>query len=171
MQKLYSNPHPTREPRSNKVVPMEEFQQDLEGYRPELQYSQLQPRGVDPDTIVRKSEGELMRTFEAKSLLSASMDQLALDQIRREEGEENAMRMRQIATDTHLPEGVVHHHVAEQSAAPGHAAFVSALHAHADARARGELAAGQAHALRHMERQAAQLERAESIRDFRLGQE
>ena len=127
MQKLYTNPHPTREARSNKVVPMEEFQQDLEGYRPELQYSQLQPRGVDPDTIVRKSDGELMKTFEAKSLLSASMDQLALDQIRREEGEENAMRMRQIATDTHLPEGVVQHHVAEQAAAPGHAALVSAL--------------------------------------------
>ena len=61
---------------------MEEFQQDLEGYRPELQYSQLQPRNEDPDTIVRNSEGELMKTFEAKSLLSASMDQLALDQIR-----------------------------------------------------------------------------------------
>ena len=42
------------------------------------------------------------------------------------------MRMRQIATDTHLPEGVVQHHVAEQAAAPGHAALVSALHAHAE---------------------------------------
>ncbi len=36
MQKRYADPHPTREPRSNKVVPMEVFQQDLEGYRPEL---------------------------------------------------------------------------------------------------------------------------------------
>ena len=43
---------------------MEEFRQTLEGYRPELQYSQLQPRNIDPDTLVRKSEGELMRTFQ-----------------------------------------------------------------------------------------------------------
>ena len=89
MIKHYANPHPTREPRSNKVVPVEEFQEDVEGYRPELQYSQLQPRGIDPDTLLRKSEGEMMRTFEAKSLLSASLDQLAIDQLRREEGEEN----------------------------------------------------------------------------------
>ena len=55
MQKRYTDPHPTREPRSNKVVPMEEFRQDMEGYRPELQYSQLQPRGIDPDVILRNA--------------------------------------------------------------------------------------------------------------------
>ena len=79
MQKLYTNPHPTREPGSNKIVPDEEFQSDLKGYHPELQYSQLQPRDIDPDTIVRKSEGELMKTFEAKSLLSASLDIFVVD--------------------------------------------------------------------------------------------
>ena len=86
MLKQYKNPHPTREPGSNKIVPDEEFQSNLKGYHPELQYSQLQPRNIDPDTIVRKSEGELMKTFEAKSLLSAALDQLAVDQLRREEG-------------------------------------------------------------------------------------
>ena len=101
MLKLYTNPHITREPRSNKVPP-EEFAQDVEGYRAELQYSQLQPRNIDPDTLVRKSEGELMRTFGAKSLLGASLDQLAIDQLRLEEGEENARRMRVVATDLHF---------------------------------------------------------------------
>ena len=48
---------------------MEEYKQDIEGYRSELQYSQLQPRNIDPDTILWKSEGELMRTFEAKNLM------------------------------------------------------------------------------------------------------
>ena len=77
----YRNPVPTREARSNKVVPMEEFRQTLEGYRPELQYSQLQPRNIDPDTLVRKSEGELMRTFQAKSLLGATLDQIQIVQL------------------------------------------------------------------------------------------
>ena len=138
MLKQYRNPHPTREPGSNKIVPDEEFQSDLKGYHPELQYSQLQPRDIDPDTIVRKSEGELMKTFEAKSLLSASLDQLAVDQLRREEGEENAMRMRQIATDTHLPFGVVTHHVHEQATAPVHAGLVRSLHAQSDAHHAGQ---------------------------------
>ena len=92
---------------------MYEFKQDIEGYRSELQYSQLQPRNIDPDTIQRKSEGELMRTFEAKSLMGASLDQLAMDQLAREQGEENAMRIRQIATDTHLPVGFVEGHVSD----------------------------------------------------------
>ena len=81
MLKLYTNPHPTREPRSNKVVPMEEFRQTLEGYRPELKYSQLQPRNVDTDLILRKSEGELMTTFAAKNLMGASLDQLAMEHL------------------------------------------------------------------------------------------
>ena len=58
---------------------MEEFRSTLEGYRPELQYSQLHPRDIDPDTLLRKSEGELMRTFQAKSLLGAALDQIQMD--------------------------------------------------------------------------------------------
>ena len=48
---------------------MDEFKQDIEGYRPE----QLQPRNIDPDVILRKSEGELMRSFAAKNLMGASL--------------------------------------------------------------------------------------------------
>ena len=163
MQKRYTDPHPPREPRRNKVVPMEEFRQDMEGYRPELQYSQLQPRGIDPDVILRKSEGQLMRTFEANNLVGSALDELAVDQLRREEGEENAMRMRQIATDAHLPGGVVRGHVAEAAAAPAHRALVGDLHAHADAHAARDAAARHAAALDHMARQMQQVARAESI--------
>ena len=62
--KKYRNPVPTREAGSNKTVSLEEFHEDMEGYRPELQYSQLQPRNIDPDTLHRKSEGGLMETFQ-----------------------------------------------------------------------------------------------------------
>ena len=159
MLKQYMNPHPTREPRSNKVVPMSEFKQDIEGYRSELQYSQLQPRNFDPDTILRKSEGELMRTFEAKSLMGASLDQLAMDQLARQQGEENAMRIRQIATDTHLPAGFVEGHVSEQASAPAHRSLVGGLHAHADAHAAQEDADRHAASLADMARQTALVER------------
>ena len=164
MLKQYKNPHPTREPGSNKIVPDEEFQSDLKGYHPELQYSQLQPRDIDPDTIVRKSEGELMKTFEAKSLLSAAMDQLAVDQLRREEGEENAMRMRQIATDTHLPFGVVTHHVHEQATAPVHAGLVRSLHAQSDAHHAGQSQAAHAATLGGLAAQTAHVAKTESMR-------
>ena len=164
MLKQYRNPHPTREPGSNKIVPDEEFQSDLKGYHPELQYSQLQPRDIDPDTIVRKSEGELMKTFEAKSLLSAAMDQLAVDQLRREEGEENAMRMRQIATDTHLPFGVVTHHVHEQATAPVHAGLVRSLHAQSDAHHAGQSQAAHAATLGGLAAQTAHVAKTESMR-------
>ncbi len=46
------------------------------------------------------------------------MDQLAVGQLRRQGGKENALRMRQIATDTHLPAGLVADRVAEHAAAP-----------------------------------------------------
>ena len=80
MNKRYRDTVPTREARSNKVVSMEEFRSTLEGYRPELQYSQLQPRNIDADTLVRKSEGQLMQTFQAKSLMGAALDQIQIDQ-------------------------------------------------------------------------------------------
>ena len=72
---------------------MEEFQADLEGYKSELQYSQLQPRNIDPDSLQRKSEGDIMRTFQAKSLMGAALDQISMDQMRVEQGMENAMRI------------------------------------------------------------------------------
>ena len=164
MLKQYKNPHATREPGSNKIVPDEEFQSNLKGYHPELQYSQLQPRNIDPDTIVRKSEGELMKTFEAKSLLSAAMDQLAVDQLRREEGEENGMRIRQIATDTHLPLGFVTHHVHEQATAPVHADLVGSLHTQSDAHHAGRTQAAHAATLDGLAAQAAHAARTESMR-------
>ena len=135
MQKLYTNPHPTREPGSNKIVPEEEFRNDLKGYHPELQYSQLQPRNIDPDTLVRKSEGELMRTFQAKSLLGASLDLIQLDQLRVEQGKENAMRMDQIATETHTHRTVLDQHVGQMAAAPAHSAAVGGLAPHSEAAA------------------------------------
>ena len=114
---------------------MEEFMSDLEGYRPELQYSQLQPRNIDPDSLQRKSEGELMRTFQAKSLMGAALDQIAMDQMRVQQGKENAMRISQIAEDTHLPYGLVHRHVEGQAAAPAHRAAVAGLEPHSEAAA------------------------------------
>ena len=169
MLKQYKNPHPTREPGSNKIVPDEEFQSNLKGYHPELQYSQLQPRNIDPDTIVRKSEGELMRTFQAKSLLSAALDQLAVDQLRREEGEENGMRIRQIATDTHLPFGLVAHHVHQHAAASAHAGLVGSLHSHVDAHHAGIVHEAHAATLADLAGQASHVSRTESVREAIAG--
>ena len=102
MQKRYTNPAPTREPGAV-PVPESELALQPDGYRVELQFDQLHPRDIDPSAIVRKSEGELTRTYEAKSLLSAAIDQLAMDQMRAEQANENAARMEAIARDTHLP--------------------------------------------------------------------
>ena len=116
--KKYRDPVPTREAGSNKTVSLEEFHEDMEGYRPELQYSQLQPRNIDPDALRgRKSEGEIMETFQAKSLMGAALDQIAIDQMKMEQGNENAMRIAQIARDTHLHPTHVHYHVSQAAAA------------------------------------------------------
>ena len=84
MRKVYSrgytNPAPTREPGAV-PVPIEDLALQAGNYRVDLQYDQLQPRDIDPSAIVRKSEGQLMETFQAKSLLSAALDQLAIDQM------------------------------------------------------------------------------------------
>ena len=114
---------------------MDEFIQTLKGYRPELQYSQLQPRNIDSDTLVRKSEGELMRTFQAKSLLGASLDQIQIDQLRVEQGKENALRMQQISTETHIPRHIVDGHVAEIASSDSQRESISRLGAHSDAAA------------------------------------
>ena len=106
-----------------------------------------------------------MKTFEAKSLLSASLDQLAVDQLRREEGEENGMRMRQIATDTHLPEPFVRGHVHEQATAPVHRDLVASLHAHSDAYQGQDVADAHAGTLADLERQSAALSATESMRN------
>ncbi len=63
------------------------------------------------------------------------------------------MRMRQIATDAHLPEGLVRGGVEEAAAAPAHRAMVGGLHAHADAHAARDAAARPGPALDHMARQ------------------
>ena len=76
----YTNPAPTREPGAVSV-PIEDLALQAGGYRVELQYEQLMPRDIDPSAIVRKSQGQLMETFQAKSLLSAALDQLALSLI------------------------------------------------------------------------------------------
>ena len=87
MRKVYSrgytNPAPTREPGAVSV-PIEDLALQAGNYRVDLQYDQLQPRDIDPSAILRKSEGQLMETFQAKSLLSAALDQLAIDQMRQE---------------------------------------------------------------------------------------
>ena len=84
MKKRYSSPAPTREPGAVSV-PLKDLQTYPDGYCVELQYDQLHPRDIDPSAILRKSEGQLMETFEARSLMSAALDQLALDQIRQEQ--------------------------------------------------------------------------------------
>ena len=99
--KKYRDNVPTREARSNKIVPMEEFRANLKGYQPELQCDQLQPRNIDPNSLQRKSEGDIMRTFQPKSLMSAALDQLSIDQLRVAQGMDNALRIAQIARDTH----------------------------------------------------------------------
>ena len=123
MQKRYTNPAPSREPGAV-PAPESELALQPDGYRVELQYDQLHPRDIDPSAIVRKSEGELMRTYEAKSLLSAAIDQLAMDQMRNEQANENAARMEGIARDTHLPTSIVEHHVRSQGRASVHAGLV-----------------------------------------------
>ena len=164
--KKYRNPVPTREAGSNKTVSLEEFHEDMEGYRPELQYSQLQPRNIDPDALRgRKSEGEIMETFQAKSLMGAALDQIAIDQMKMEQGNENAMRIAQIARDTHLHPTHVHYHVSQAAAAPGTAAAVAGLGVHSDAAAAGVDARARHDAHMEAERQVRERERADQHRE------
>ena len=78
-----------------------------------------------------------METFQEKSLMGAALDQIAVDQMKVEQGNENAMRIAQIARDTHLHPTHVHYHVSQAAAAPGTAEAVASLGAHSDAAAAG----------------------------------
>ena len=141
MRKVYSrgytNPAPTREPGAVSV-PIKDLALQAGNYRVDLQYDPLMPRDIDPSAILRKSEGQLMETFQAESLLSAALDQLAIDQMRQAQSNENAARIEAIARDTHVPTTLVEAHVRGHAAAQPVAQLVQGLGAHTAAHAARE---------------------------------
>ncbi len=86
MNKQYKNPALSR---TTDPPPAAEFSSDVEGYKQELQYRQLHTRDIDPSSLIRKSEGELMKTIEANNLVGTAFDQLQMDQLRTEPANES----------------------------------------------------------------------------------
>ena len=112
-----------------------------------------------------------MRTFQAKSLLGASLDQIQMDQLRIEQGKENALRMDQIARNIHAPVSHVHCHVQQMAAAPQHRAAVGALGGHSDQAVARKSAATQADALDELRREAEAADAAQTATEAIRAQE